>query len=154
VALDASKRNQRVIFFCACPTPATCHRFAVAKLVGKEVGKRGSKVEIIEWPGGEPTSLEFLVPDTLLKQARSGRRSLPLSEPVDMATFAALPWYSCVKLKSDQDSLQFLSGPAIFSRGRWHLPCLTSILDEPLTPSSMVKDIRDRRKAEGYDAIL
>jgi hypothetical protein len=46
LSLDASKRNQRVIFFCACPKPGPtrCHRTTVAKLVHEEAYNRFGEV--------------------------------------------------------------------------------------------------------------
>jgi hypothetical protein len=156
LALDASRRNQRVIFFCACPVPGPtrCHRTTVAQMVDQEAAKREIPVEIIEWPGGEPISMELYVADKVIKQLREGRRYVPLPEPVDIAKYAALPWYSPVKLKSERDSIHILSGPLIYSWQRWQLRCISDVLDEfPKEWSTAGKELRDIRKENWFEAI-
>src|SRR5262249_47202480 len=60
-AIQAADQNRRVVFFCACEIPKSyhrrCHRRDVAGLVLKAAKRRKVPVEIVEWPGGDPSEV-------------------------------------------------------------------------------------------------
>ena len=58
---ECARNNRRLIFFCPCPRPCGCHRMEVARLALKAAATRNMPVEIVEWPGGEPSSRELEV---------------------------------------------------------------------------------------------
>ncbi len=78
LATKAAKDRRRVIFFCACETPAYCHRYEVARLALREVTKRGLDVEIVEWPGGEPIESTIEAPKNALAALSRGLQRFSL----------------------------------------------------------------------------
>lgn len=82
LAIQSAEQERRVIFFCACPWPRTerpCHRSTVARLVLKAAKQRGIRVEIVEWPGGEPKQISLAVTPRDLAAVRKGRVTIPLA---------------------------------------------------------------------------
>ena len=58
LALDAHRDRRRVIFFCGCEVPATCHRRKVGRLLVQAAHQRGVLIKVAEWPGSPtPTGL-------------------------------------------------------------------------------------------------
>lgn len=129
LSLDAAKDRRRLLFFCACERPindlgADCHRVTVASLAREAAAARGVAIRTVEWPGGEPETLDLDVAPGILRAVQRGRASLPLSEPVQLARFAGLAWGSGARLRAGDDELDIVTGPAGFQAGRWCLPVL------------------------------
>jgi hypothetical protein len=140
LALDAAKRDQHVIFFCACDVPVDCHRAEVAKLVMAAARKRRNVVEIIEWPGGEPESLSLKIPNALLVKIRGGQHAIPLPE-------------SHLQLKSDEDEIDSLCGPAVYkAKGGWQLTSL-GVADGRVDPAVSRTQAQQCRKERGYNTV-
>jgi hypothetical protein len=159
LAVDAHERKQRVLFFCGCRYPAPpdrppCHRVEVARLVGKEAQRSGCSLQIIEWPGGEPTMENPVeVAPSLLADVRNGRANVPVSGETDIAHIAGLPWGSHVQLHAGDESFQILSGPANYAGGHWQIP--VTVRDEFHDEGVDIEDaMHDFRRARGYEARL
>ena len=62
--LQAHNQKRRVLIFCACEYPGTvhspsCHRATVAGLLLKAAHRKGVRLRVAEWPGGEPRGPSF-----------------------------------------------------------------------------------------------
>jgi hypothetical protein len=120
-----SRQSRRVIFFCACETPAECHRHVVAKLVVKRAKARGLDVTVIEWPGGEPSQIDIDVPAATIRSvARGGQTSLPLPQSMTVGAATALAWGTMATLHAGAESTTILVGPAHFDGRGSHLKIL------------------------------
>lgn len=139
--------RRRVIFFCACEAPASCHRAVVARLLVEEARRANIRLRVEEWPGGEPTRAT-LVSRSALGAARSGSMYLPVAKPT--VEQLATPWCSLLELGADQ---RRLVGPAQ-PRGEqgWVIP-----VQLELGPGASVREYEARaaelRTQWGYDAI-
>ena len=154
VAIDAARREQRVLFYCSCEWPYvesddnSCHRTTVARLVRDAASERGLLFETIEWPGGDADATQLRVEPWLLRAVRRGRTSIPLTRALPRSELAGLPWGSVVHLRAADEKLCVLSGPARFSGGTWLLPVL-----ERCEPKDAVAAGRDLRKELGLDGV-
>jgi hypothetical protein len=75
-ATECHRQNRRVLFFCSCEDldNKTCHRNVVAELVLREAERQGRQIEIVEWPGSEPTYTTLdVTPEILKKVGRAFR---------------------------------------------------------------------------------
>lgn len=140
LVLNAHQDGRRVVFFCSCGPVDGCHRQAVGDLVLAAARKADADLEVIEWPGGEPTTLEITTSRQILRQVARGRAWLPL-ERIDPSLFGT-PWYSTATLTAEGESLSVLTGPAAFGPDGWRMPMLG--LDDADSPRP--EDLRD---AEG-----
>lgn len=129
LGLQEADKGRRLLFFCGCQFPRTdgetsCHRDTVADLVLAQAQQRNQPVEVIEWPGGEPTQLDLEVTSSVFKALQRGRATIPLGVPPvpTLPVIAGLPWGSVVTITCGNQSLSVLSGPATFQRGAWMLP--------------------------------
>lgn len=127
LALEAGKQQRRLLFFCSCALPrndgqTACHRDTVADLVLESAENRKERIEIIEWPGGQPQQIDVTVPPAVFKALGKGRVSIPLEESPDLATFAGLPWGSVVTVRSGNQAMRAISGPATCQPSGWALP--------------------------------
>jgi len=119
-ALENPKR--RVIFFCACAHPAFCHRKEVGKLVLHYAKARRERVEIIEWPGGEPGTLTIdVLPSTLRKIERGDIKSTGIPSSMTKLDAVALPWGTTATMRAGADQVSVLVGPAQFNAAGAHL---------------------------------
>jgi hypothetical protein len=119
-ALENPKR--RVIFFCACAHPAFCHRKEVGKLVLHYAKERRERVEIIEWPGGEPGTLTIDVsPSALRKIERGDTKSTVIPSSVTHLDAVALPWGTITTMRAGADQVNVLLGPTLFNAAGVHL---------------------------------
>ena len=159
LALRCRKTNQRVIFFCACQVPGTpaeigCHRLVVAGLVLEAAAKRGTSVEVVEWPGGEPrlSGFEIKVSDAAFRALRSGRKTIVLPTGFSLSEMAGLPFGSIAKIRSaeaPQSYLYAVTGPAQFKKSGWCLPVHETLeLGAPV--ASIKESARDLRERWGY----
>ena len=142
LALERSRRKQRIIFFCACEWPGTsenprCHRRMVADLLLSSAKRRHLDVGVGEWPGGEPSKLDVEVPSKDFKVFVRDGASLKTS--LEPAVTAGLPWGSLVTARNAHEEYPFLSGPGKPSRGKLVLPKLVWDFDDLQ---------RERRKLE------
>ena len=121
--------KQRLLFFCSCQWPrcdgeTACHRTTVAGLVLAAAKQRGVPVEVVEWPGGEPSQIDLDVTAQVLAAVRRGRMTVPLGSQPDLAEVAGLPWCSVATLRSNGDTLHRVVGPTIRQKDQWALPVL------------------------------
>src|SRR6516225_1529510 len=93
--LQAYDQKRRVLFFCACEYPGTvhspnCHRAAVAGLLLKAAHRKGVRLTIAEWPGGEPRIDKLRTSPQEVKKVLRGasRVRLPKLSLKDKRTFA------------------------------------------------------------------
>lgn len=144
-ALEAQRHGQRVLFFCACKFPrwegvTSCHRDTVADLVLGAAQRRGVPARVVEWPGGDPTSIRLEVSRAVWKAIQGGRTTIPLEEPARLGDYAALPWASVVSIEWEGNRDPAFVGPARYE-GRWVLPIV-----EGIAPGTDQKAIEDRGK--------
>ena len=144
LTLEAAGRKQRVLFFCSCQWPKcdgeiACHRTTVAGLVLNAAQKRGVPIEIVEWPGGTPTQNEVEVPSQILASIRKGRMTVPLGNEPNLADIAGLPWCSIATVRSGDQTLYRIVGPAIRQNDQWAWPVFPSDLD-PAASSAHYED--------------
>ena len=157
LAQDASTSKQRVIYYCACPTPCHCHRYVVSKLVLEVAKTRAQPVEIVEWPGGEPaaTEIEIPLPRAAFDKVRRGATSVPLPTSVDLAKMAAVPWYSLLLVRPEgEDAVptwRLVTGPARYRKANWYLP-VHGALDE-MAPEAMRAEVMRAREDQGYQPL-
>lgn len=153
LGLSAAERRQRVIFFCACENPAHCHRANVAELVSHAARRRGTPIEIVEWPGGDPISLELEISQDVFAKIDRGGKTIALPRSADRAQLAGLPWYSSVMLRSGSETLDTLCSPAFYStKLGWHLKILARCRGE-VAQSLKYKRIHEFRQQGGYEAV-
>ena len=129
LALENAAQNRRLIFFCSCERPGTergehCHRVEVARLIRAVGRKRGIPLQTVEWPGGEPTTVDLDVASAAFRAVRAGRASLPLPDGAHLDDLPGLAWGSIVRIRSDESTLAVVTGPARFQAGGWVLPVL------------------------------
>jgi hypothetical protein len=152
-ALNAQKQSRRVLFFCACEWPTNCHRAEVARLLDAAARKRGVEVEVVEWPGGEPTQTDLHVSQETMKKIVGGQMSVPLPASFEQAKWAALPWCSAVFLHSGSDTAECLCGPARYKKKMgWYLPVLSSTAGE-IDPAMRSKRINELRAEGGFEPM-
>jgi hypothetical protein len=118
-------RARRVIFFCSCEIPGGCHRHTVGTLVIQRAKARNLDVTVIEWPGGEPSTIAIDVPlATLRKIKRGNQTTLLLPTSMTVGAAAALPWCTIADLRAGAERRMVLVGPAHFDVHGSHLKIL------------------------------
>jgi len=122
LAIERAKQKQRVIYYCACDLPCNCHRYTVAQLLIKAAKRKGVSLEVVEWPGGEPSTLEIQVPNREVPKDHSSRLHLESARP--LATFAGLAVGSLVDVVSDGRERTVAVAPAMYAPKGWYLPIL------------------------------
>ena len=158
LALESARHKQRIIFFCGCKWPRwngeiACHRTEVASLVLKAATKRGIRVKVEEWPGGEPKRIELDLSPKDFTAIKRGRWTVPLGDLDDLARFAGLPWCSIATLHSGENTLHRVVGPAISQTNGWVLPVLYQ--DDPNTGlKEYTKETSRLRSEWGLEAAL
>jgi hypothetical protein len=158
LATTAAKSKRRVIYYCACETPCNCHRYLVSKLLLEAAKQRSQAAEIVEWPGGEPgkDAIEIPLPRAAFDKVRRGANSVPLPAKVDLAKMAALPWYSLLLVRPEDDDAKptwrLVTGPARYRKTGWYLP-VHGALDEQ-TPAAMYAEVMRAREDKGYQALV
>jgi hypothetical protein len=134
-----SKRNRRIVFFCACgdpirietrgrrkPKKVRCHRFEVAKLLQREAKKIGLGLRIEHWPGSgvRPPKHIKLPHDEFSKIERKKpdkenvRVRLSRMPEIDVLS---LPWGTAVKLKHRNKDIRVIADPAFCDKNGWFL---------------------------------
>jgi len=158
VACDAAKQKCRVIFFCSCRYPkhnlndVTCHRTEVARLVLKAARRQETQIEITEWPGGSPRSLEVRVSPNEFRAVKKNRLTFHPTKPLELSELAGLPWATVVCLRSQGETIYRLAGPVGYHGGKWSLPVFGWFDD----PNASLEDYKraslDARKHYGFNA--
>lgn len=121
-AIELAKRKQPVVFFCACEWPRRCHRHIVGNLILKEAKRRGKKVRVVEWPGGEPILQTVKVSEDDYKKIEKGRKSIVITEN-RAKELAGLPWCTIAEIHAKgKESLYAVTGPPKYEKEGWYLP--------------------------------
>ena len=124
--------TRRVIFFCACEQPETCHRREVGKLLVRAARSRGIAATVVEWPGDEPREANVEIPHAIFRKiARGVLRTMPLPATMSLGEATAVPWGSRVVLRADGEELGVLVGPPHFNAHGAYLPILPTDGGEP-----------------------
>jgi hypothetical protein len=128
-AVEAARTKRRLLFFCSCLSPKIdggvhCHRAEVGRLLLKAAKRRGIKAEVVEWPGGKPSTIDVQVPPKVFTAVFNGRMLIPLGEDNDVVEVAGLPWCSIANVRSGSRSIYRLVGPAIARTHGWALPIM------------------------------
>jgi hypothetical protein len=150
LARQAAREQRRIIFYCACPIPAHCHRSTVAGLVLGAARRDGRRIEVVEWPGGTPLR------ELKLRRPRintTAAKSVPLGHRPDLTELGSVPWYSVASFESSEPDAQprFFTGPAIFERRRgWLLPRLEEV-PERLDERGLALLADRRRRSSGRE---
>lgn len=118
--------SRRIIFFCACESPASCHRSSVAKLLLRAARERRAHVTVVEWPGGTPDSLDLEVSAAVFRKIAAGNlKTVPLTDTTRLAHLSAVAWGSKATVRSGKAGHCVFVGPARFDSKGAHLPILT-----------------------------
>lgn len=133
LALASAARKQRLLFFCSCQWPRSddeiaCHRTTVAGLVMRAAQERDVRVEIVEWPGGQPGPIHLDVEPKVFAAIHRGRMTIPLNNDLNLGQLAGLPWCSAATLYSGHEQLHRIVGPAIRQPDQWVLPIFPTSL--------------------------
>jgi len=157
LAIDAAATNKRIIFFCSCSSRdgAHCHRHGVAKLVARAARRRRVRVEIEEWPGGEPGAVETLLVrvDEDLRKVRNGAVSVALTNRQATGVIAATPWGGLVELVSRGDRQMVSAGPPQFRARRWQLPIFLFPVVEEDKGTHLLRYTRRLRSSAKLDPV-
>lgn len=152
--LAASRR--RVIFFCSCEYPriegdlAACHRATVARLLLEAV-QSSRPIEVVEWPGGEPRTIDLEVPPAIAKKVQQGARSIPLGAEIPKTDLASLAWGSIVRLHCGSKDFPVVVGPPMYRPQGWCLPVPWESAKEVATVSQLVIKAREWRHEYGLE---
>lgn len=149
LALDYAKDCRHTLFYCACEVPRRCHRWAVGGLLLRAAKRRGIAVEVVEWPGGEPTFFRQQCPEEALRKLTHGGKSMLLGARPNLAALGAVAWGSVAELADHPEPLAAVVGPAVFARRAWHLP-LAFGLRPSLNRWGAMQDGLSERRRLGY----
>ena len=109
-------------------------------------------IEVVEWPGGEPSPIDLEVTPEICHAVKTGRKTVPLGTPPDLAAVAGLPWCSLATLHAAGERLQRLVGPAIFQTTGWALPVLGAGMDAATGLGEYVQEAERRRGGWGLNS--
>lgn len=132
LALDAHPRR-RVIFFCACREVHHCHRALVRRKLLAEAKRRGVRVAVTEWPGGDPVGAPpeaVPVPPRELDQVLRGAPRIAVPEALALGPLAALPYGGLVALTDGARSVVASVGAVTFSAGHWFVEPFVQPIEE------------------------
>ena len=152
VVIASAAERRRVVFFCACGSPrhegkVRCHRDVVAQLLVRHARKFGKAMEVVEWPGGEPSELDLAIDSSALSALRRGRKAVPLPARGGVATVGALPLGSIVTLRAGPEAQPALVDRVSYRRG-WFLELFGPVLPED-TVRMLQKDSKRLRRELG-----
>lgn len=127
IATEAAVEKRRVVFFCACECPrcegkTNCHRDLVGTLVLKAARERSANIQVVEWPGGEPSALEVALPAETVKAIFRGRFYLPYGKQLSLADAGGIAFGSRLTVRSSAGDFLALVGPARCQLSEWVLP--------------------------------
>jgi hypothetical protein len=155
---EANENNRRLIFFCGCQYPKqgkeiTCHRAEVSKLVLAEAKKRKQPIEVVEWPGNEPSHIDVELPPKEFKavvNCSKGKVALPPA--LDPMELSGLAWMSDATFQCGEEEVHRLVGPACCGPKGWSLPIMV-FSEEDLPIEEYQKDAEKFRKYFGFNAV-
>jgi hypothetical protein len=145
-----AKENRHVIYFCACECPRFCHRYEVAKLLLKAANRKGVPLEVVEWPGKEPTSEPVTLAIRDQKNAHAKRLSLDIAQP--LWAFAGLPFGATVRVVRSAGPQIVPVAPVRFAPGGWYLPILQG--GDGIEMRISRRAIQIWRKSRGYNSLF
>jgi hypothetical protein len=152
LVLDAHKQKRGVIFFCSCESACNCHRAIVARLLRTSAARKHTPITVIEWPGGEPETVQLPVSSKIINGVLRGGNRVPLNDVSSrmMSKLQSLPWCSRVELGCDDTVLGIVSGPAKLAED-WYLPVIGPQTSAKTDTVRSLKGCAARlRKSEGY----
>src|SRR5207302_1463801 len=93
LADETREQGRRILFFCSCQVPRwrkniACHRATVAQLLLKAANKSEAKIEVVEWPGGEPRLIDVDLNAKDYEVVSKARMTIPLPDSVPWPEFA------------------------------------------------------------------
>jgi len=157
MAIQAEKKNRRIIFFCACKQPKcngeiTCHRAVVTNLLLGAARKRKIHITVVEWPGGKCQSLEMPVSKTDFQKVVNIAMSVPLPKAVSPVEMEGPPLVSLATFTNGSDSIHRLVGPVQWKKGAWHLPTMVAFYDPSSTKAEYLKEQKRIMRSNGWEA--
>ncbi len=159
LAIESARKKQRLLVFCSCQWPRcdgkiACHRATVADLALEAAAKREIHVEVAEWPGGDPKWIDLEVTPKDFTAVRMGRMTVPLGKRADfdLAEVAGLPWSSIATLRSGDETLHRVVGPAICQTSGWVLPVLYWSVDPTTGRNEYEQEAKKLRNQRGLEA--
>lgn len=156
LAVRAAEQGRRLVTFCGCQFPRqdeqpACHRETVAGLVLTAASKAGIGVEIIEWPGGDPTHVEVSVSPATVAALVKGRVSVPLGDDVS-PDVRCLPWGSVVSVRGEGQGVEIVSGPAFVDKHGARLPVFERFTESIPKPQQLKQLGMAFRRSRGLEA--
>ena len=154
---EAKENNRRLIFFCGCRFPRegneiACHRAEVSRLVLTEAKKCKQPIEVVEWPGTQPSHLDLELPPKEFKAvvACKGRANLP--PEADTNKLAGMGWMSDATFRCGEEEVHRLIGPACCGAKGWFLPIMTWSEDD--LPLAGYQEVAEKyRKSYGFNPL-
>lgn len=157
LAVIAREEGRRVIFFCSCSEIRYCHRKRVGDLALKAAERRGLKLEVVEWPGGDPKDVDcpsIHVSEDIYKDILRGRKTIPLGGNDAKYLYASLPWGTILNVKSKGRNLPVSVEPARCDASGWALPIFLFDVEETDTSQLLKPYVREERKQRGLEPRL
>jgi hypothetical protein len=156
LAMEAAADERRVIFFCGCEFPrfngrVNCHRTTVAGLATKAANRRGVNVEVIEWPGGEPSRLDLPIDSKSFKDLLRGKLNVP-TDSMALGESASIAWGSTATISADGQEVKAVIGPAQFRRQAWQLPVF--VWSDGYTFPEIRRESAKVRKSYGFEPVV
>lgn len=135
LAQEAAEDKRRLIFFCSCQYPKldgaiACHRTVVATLALAAARKQDLRVEIVEWPGGEPGHIHAKLAPELFRSVSKGRKFIPLNDLSPHRDLGGPPWGTIATFSCGDEEVHRIVGPAIWQKDEWCLQ-VPRLFDEP-----------------------
>jgi hypothetical protein len=117
----------------------------------KAARRQNLRLTVIEWPGGEPKTLQLPVSDSVIRRVLRGGNRVPLpgSRPQDRRKLLDLPWCSRLMLAADDTRLAIISGPAQFASAGWFLPIVGPAVRKPTETLESLKSLATQLRSEG-----
>jgi hypothetical protein len=128
--IELDKPRRHVIMFCACEEPLlkcddgfpSCHRVEIARLLLGAAKQRQLALELSEWPGESPSSLQVNASESQRKVLGKGARYIPLgSVEARLPSMAVLGWGSNIQFKTAEENWTVVTGPAYVRKNQWQL---------------------------------
>ena len=155
LAIDASKERRRIIFFCGCADPSSCHREVVSKLTLRAARVRGIRLQIVEWPGGQLNAteqLEIVVTKNVFRGLLRGtRKRIPIGRKY-LTSALRLPWGTVVRIRCQSDSVPVSVGPAQYIAGQWSAEVFLTPVELDDSLGALMAPARKWRKNRGLDS--